>query len=55
MVLPLKGKSHEDHYAAIDPDSTVIFVMNNRSNMDYVLVTYVAAFSMFLPNLLLHG
>ncbi|MEO1641457.1 MAG: 1-acyl-sn-glycerol-3-phosphate acyltransferase [Pseudomonadota bacterium] len=26
----------------IDPDATVIFVMNHRSNMDYVLVTYLA-------------
>jgi len=28
---------------AIDPGATVIFVMNHRSNMDYVLVTYLAA------------
>lgn len=27
----------------IEPDSTVIFVMNHRSNMDYVLVSYLAA------------
>ena len=27
----------------ISPDSTVIFIMNHRSNMDYVLVTYLAA------------
>ena len=27
----------------IDRDATVIFVMNHRSNMDYVLVTYLAA------------
>ncbi len=27
----------------IDPDATVIYVMNHRSNMDYVLVTYLAA------------
>ncbi len=34
-----------DHEAieAIDRDATVIFVMNHRSNMDYVLVTYLAA------------
>ncbi|MHA6326196.1 1-acyl-sn-glycerol-3-phosphate acyltransferase [Roseivivax sp. CAU 1753] len=34
-----------DHAAieAIDRDATVIFVMNHRSNMDYVLVTYLAA------------
>jgi glycerol-3-phosphate O-acyltransferase len=29
--------------AAIPPDATVVFVMNHRSNMDYVLVTYLAA------------
>ncbi|MEJ8561503.1 1-acyl-sn-glycerol-3-phosphate acyltransferase [Yoonia sp. GPGPB17] len=27
----------------IDPDAAVIFVINHRSNMDYVLVTYLAA------------
>ncbi|ETX29939.1 1-acyl-sn-glycerol-3-phosphate acyltransferase [Roseivivax isoporae] len=36
------------HHAAealseIDPQATVVFVMNHRSNMDYVLVTYLAA------------
>jgi glycerol-3-phosphate O-acyltransferase len=30
-------------FAAIPKDATVIFVMNHRSNMDYVLVTYLAA------------
>ncbi|MEO8312781.1 MAG: hypothetical protein ABI520_16550, partial [Caldimonas sp.] len=29
--------------AAIDPSSTVVFVMNHRSNMDYVLVSFLAA------------
>ncbi|NND43420.1 MAG: glycerol-3-phosphate acyltransferase, partial [Silicimonas sp.] len=28
---------------SIDPDATVVFVMNHRSNFDYVLVTYLAA------------
>lgn len=28
---------------AIPPDASVVFVINHRSNMDYVLVTYVAA------------
>jgi len=27
----------------VDPDATVVFVMNHRSNMDYVLVTWLAA------------
>ena len=29
--------------ARVHPDATVVFVMNHRSNMDYVLVTYLAA------------
>lgn len=28
---------------AIDPEATVVFVMNHRSNMDYVLVSYLLA------------
>ena len=33
----------EDAIKAIDPEATVIFIMNHRSNMDYILVTYLAA------------
>ncbi|KPA21703.1 Glycerol-3-phosphate acyltransferase [Shimia sp. SK013] len=33
----------EDGINAIPKDATVVFVMNHRSNMDYVLVTYLAA------------
>ena len=29
--------------AALDPRSTVVFVMNHRSNMDYILVSFLAA------------
>lgn len=29
--------------AAVPPDSTVVFLMNHRSNMDYVLVAYLAS------------
>ena len=29
--------------SGLDPKTTVVFVMNHRSNMDYVLVTYLAA------------
>jgi glycerol-3-phosphate O-acyltransferase len=29
--------------AKVDPDATVVFVMNHRSNMDYVLAAYLAA------------
>lgn len=37
--------SHHDpaQLSQIDPDATLIFVMNHRSNMDYVLVTHLAA------------
>ncbi len=36
---------HVDREAihSIPPDATVVFVINHRSNMDYVLVTYLAA------------
>ena len=37
------GYFDEDAIQAIDPDATVIFIMNHRSNMDYILVTYLAA------------
>ncbi|SIS83345.1 glycerol-3-phosphate acyltransferase [Roseivivax lentus] len=37
------GDIDHDAIGAIDKDATVIFVMNHRSNMDYVLVTYLAA------------
>lgn len=37
------GYHDEAALKTIDPDATVVFVMNHRSNMDYVLVTYLAA------------
>lgn len=37
------GFLDDDALREIDKDSTVIFVMNHRSNMDYVLVTFLAA------------
>lgn len=33
----------EGDLAAVDPQATVIFVINHRSNMDYVLVTWLAS------------
>ncbi|WOI56917.1 1-acyl-sn-glycerol-3-phosphate acyltransferase [Palleronia sp. LCG004] len=36
-------REDEEALAAVDPDATVVYVMNHRSNMDYVLVTYLAA------------
>ncbi|WP_371171339.1 1-acyl-sn-glycerol-3-phosphate acyltransferase [Aliiroseovarius sp. 2305UL8-7] len=37
------GAFDEARLSEIDADSTVVFVMNHRSNMDYVLVTWLAA------------
>jgi len=37
------GAFDEAGLEAIDPDATIVFVMNHRSNMDYVLVTWLAA------------
>jgi glycerol-3-phosphate O-acyltransferase len=37
------GYQDEEALKALDPDATVVFVINHRSNMDYVLVTYLAA------------
>jgi glycerol-3-phosphate O-acyltransferase len=39
------GYLDEQAMQTVDPDSAVIFVINHRSNMDYVLVTYMAATS----------
>ena len=37
------GLVPDEQYAGIDTGSTVVFVMNHRSNMDYVLVAFLAA------------
>ena len=39
------GFMDEDALKTVDPDSSVIFVINHRSNMDYVLVTYMVSAS----------
>ena len=39
------GYMDADALKTVDPDSSVIFVINHRSNMDYVLVTYMASSS----------
>jgi glycerol-3-phosphate O-acyltransferase len=36
------GYSDDEGLARIPPHATVVFVMNHRSNMDYVLVSYLA-------------
>jgi glycerol-3-phosphate O-acyltransferase len=37
------GYANEEGLSSVDPDASVVFVMNHRSNMDYVLVAYLAA------------
>jgi glycerol-3-phosphate O-acyltransferase len=37
------GLVEDQQFENIDPDSTVVFVMNHRSNMDYILVAFLAA------------
>ncbi|MGB0498132.1 MAG: 1-acyl-sn-glycerol-3-phosphate acyltransferase [Rubricella sp.] len=37
------GTVDEAALDTIDPEATVVFIMNHRSNMDYLLVTYLAA------------
>ncbi|MDP1611765.1 MAG: 1-acyl-sn-glycerol-3-phosphate acyltransferase [Sulfuritalea sp.] len=37
------GFVDEEALARIDPKSTIVFVINHRSNMDYVLVAFLAA------------
>lgn len=37
------GRHDAAKLASVDPEATVVFVMNHRSNMDYVLVTHLAA------------
>jgi glycerol-3-phosphate O-acyltransferase len=39
------GYMDEAALKTVDPDSSVIFVINHRSNMDYVLVTYMVSAS----------
>jgi glycerol-3-phosphate O-acyltransferase len=39
------GYLDEQAMQTVDPDAAVIFVINHRSNMDYVLVTYMASSS----------
>ena len=37
------GFADNERLATIDPEATVVFVMNHRSNMDYVLAAFLAA------------
>ena len=35
------GTLHRGELDAVDPDASIVFVINHKSNMDYVLVTYL--------------
>jgi glycerol-3-phosphate O-acyltransferase len=37
------GYANDEALRAVDPDAAVVFVINHRSNMDYVLVTYMVS------------
>jgi glycerol-3-phosphate O-acyltransferase len=37
------GFTDEEGLSGVDPSASVVFVMNHRSNMDYILVAYLAA------------
>jgi len=37
------GFADNERLAKVDPEATVVFVMNHRSNMDYVLAAFLAA------------
>ena len=37
------GIAAGEQFSIIDPESTVVFIINHRSNMDYVLVAFLAA------------
>jgi glycerol-3-phosphate O-acyltransferase len=37
------GYADDEALKSVSPDASVVFVMNHRSNMDYVLVTYMAS------------
>lgn len=39
------GYSDRQALESVEPRSTVVFIMNHRSNMDYILVSYLAASS----------
>lgn len=39
---------NSEHLSHVDPEATAVFVINHRSNMDYVLVSYLASQHMTL-------
>ncbi len=42
-LYDVRVTNYDEALETIDPGATVVFVMNHRSNMDYVLVTYLVA------------
>lgn len=43
LLYRVRVMHYDRSLGGIDPAATVVFVMNHRSNMDYVLVTYIAS------------
>jgi len=44
MLYNVRVKTATKHHLSqVDPDSTVVFVMNHRSNMDYILVSFLVS------------
>ncbi len=43
LLYDVRITHYDETLAEVDPGATVVFVMNHRSNMDYVLVTYLAS------------
>ena len=43
LLYDVRITHFDETLSEVDPDATVVFVMNHRSNMDYVLVTYLAS------------
>lgn len=43
LLYRVKVTRYDRALGRVDPEAAVVFVMNHRSNMDYVLVTYLAA------------
>lgn len=43
LLYDVRIVHYHDSLSKVDSNATVVFVMNHRSNMDYVLVTYLAS------------
>lgn len=43
LLFKVRVGQIDEHLGRIDPKSALVFVMNHRSNLDYVLITWLAA------------